>query len=218
MNAFTPVNFGDMLFMLKGALVTLYLCGAAILFGAVIALPIGILRTVPRARVVNYVALFYIEVFRSTPLLLQLFVVYFGLSIAGFQVPRSFAAVITMTLYASAFLGEIVRAGIESIDRGQWEAAESVGLSYPQQLRYVILPQAVKVMTPSTIGFLVALIKASSLASIIGFMELSRVARLVVERTMSSFMIFGIVAIMYFLMCYPLSIMGQRLERRLTRS
>lgn len=218
MNAFTPFGFSDFTFMLQGALVTLELCAAAAFFGGLLALPIGILRTLPGSRTARVAALFYIEVFRSTPLLLQLFVVYFGLSIFGFDVPRWLAAGLTMALYSSAYLGEILRGGIEAIPRGQREAADSLGLTYMQQLRHVVLPQAVRLMTPATVGFLVGLIKASSLASIIGFMELSRIARIVVERTMSSFLVFGLLAVMYFVLCYPLSVLGQRLEQRMTRS
>ena len=217
MSAFTPFGWGDVSFMLEGALVTLALCAVAVVLGCAVALPVGILRTLPGARPVNAAALLYIELFRSTPLLLQLFVVYFGLSIFGFDVPRSLAAGVTMTLYASAYLGEIVRAGIQAVARGQWEAASSHGLSYAQQLRWIVLPQAIRVILPSAVGFLVGLIKASSLTSIIGFLELSRVARIVVERTMSSFTVFGLVAVVYFLMCYPLSLLGLRLERRLGR-
>jgi polar amino acid transport system permease protein len=216
-NAYTPFNPGDLLFLLKGALVTLQLCVMAITLGTVVAFPVGILRTLPGARLLQLLAVFYIEIFRSTPLLLQLFVVYFGLSIFGFNVSRPVAAGVAMTLYASAFMGEIIRAGIQAIPRGQWEAGRSIGLTYLQQLRYVILPQAVKIMTPAVVSFMVSLIKASSLTSIIGFMELSRIARLIVERTMSSFLVFAIVALFYFLMCYPLSLLGRRLEQQVSR-
>jgi polar amino acid transport system permease protein len=120
-----------------------------------------------------------------------------------------------LTLYASAFLGEIWRGCIEAVPAGQWDGARALALSKPQQLRFVIIPQALRIALPPTAGFAVQAIKSTSLASVIGFVELARAAQIVNNATFRPLLVYGSVAAIYFVMCWPLSFLSQRLERRL---
>ena len=175
------------------------------------------LMRVSKARTPRWLAMGYIKLFQGTPLLMQLYLIYFGIGLVGVQVEPWTAAAIAYTLYASAFLGEIWRGCIQAIPRGQWEGARSIALSYPQQLRFVILPQALRIGVPPTVGFLVQLLKGTSLASIIGFIELTRAAQVVNNATFSPLMVYALVAAIYFSLCWPLSRYADRLEGRLGR-
>jgi polar amino acid transport system permease protein len=157
----------------------------------------------------------YVQVFQGTPLLIQLFLMYFGLALLGVNVSAWTAAAIALTLYASAFLAEIWRGCVEAIPRGQWEAAKSLGLSFPQQLRDIIFPQALKIAVPPTVGFLVQVIKGTALASVIGFVELTKAGQMITNATFKPFIVFACVALLYFALCYPISAYARRLERKL---
>jgi polar amino acid transport system permease protein len=156
--------------------------------------------------------------FQSTPLLMQLFLVYFGLPGLGIEVSAWLAAAVCLTLYSGAFLTDIWRGAVEAIPRGQWDGSSSLGLHYFAQLRLVILPQAMRIAIPPTVGFLVQLVKATALASIVGFHELTRTAQIVTNATFQPFVVYGMVALIYFAMCYPLTDLSRRLERRLAIS
>ena len=157
----------------------------------------------------------YVQLFQGIPLLVQLFLAYYGLGLFGINTSPWVAAGIGLTLYASAFLTEIWRGCVAAIPRGQWEASESLALSFYEQLRYIILPQAVRIAVPPTVGFLVQVIKGTALASVIGFMELTKVGKTIANATYSPFLIFSCVAVMYFLLCYPVSLYAKRLERKI---
>jgi polar amino acid transport system permease protein len=157
----------------------------------------------------------YAELFQSTPLLLQLFLCYFGLPLLGVGITAWLAAAVCLTLYSSAFLSDIWRGCIEAIPEGQWDGSASLGLHRFQQLRLVILPQALRIAIPPTVGFLVQLIKATALASIVGYHELTKTAQILTNATFQPFTIFGLVALIYFALCYPLTEMSRRLEARL---
>jgi polar amino acid transport system permease protein len=156
----------------------------------------------------------FIQVFQGTPLLMQLFLVFFGANTLGLDINPWLAAAVALTLNASAFLGEIWRGCIQAVPKGQWEAAGALGLHYPTMMRYIILPQAFKIALPPTVGFLVQLIKATSLAAIIGFTELTRAGQIINNATFKPFLVFGTVAAIYFALCWPLSHLSTRLERR----
>jgi len=160
----------------------------------------------------------FIRVFQGTPLLMQLFLVFFGLTIMGFGINPWIAAAIAFTLHASAFLGEIWRGCIEAVPSGQREAATALGLRYFNRMRYVILPQAAKVAVAPTVGFLVQLIKGTSLAAIIGFTELTRQGQIINNATFSPFLVFSTVAAVYFVLCWPLSLLAGRMERKFSRA
>ncbi len=157
----------------------------------------------------------YIQLFQGTPLLLQLFLVFFGLPLLGIDVSPLMAATVALTLYASAFLAEIWRGCVDAVPRGQWDASSSLGMNFLTQMRYVVLPQALKIAVPPTVGFLVQLVKSTALASIVGFNELTRSGQIVANATFEPLLIYGIVALIYFAMCYPLTVGSRALERRM---
>jgi len=206
----------EILYMLKGAYLTVKLCGISFFFGGMIGIIAGIARSNHKIKVFRWLAAVYIEIIRGVPLLLQLMVGYFGINLigSGFDIPRMLAAYVTLCLYTGAYLGEIFRAGLESIHKEQWEAASSLGMSYIQSLRYVIFPQSIKVITPSIVGFLIGLVKATSLVSIISITDLTLAARRVAEHTHAPVAAMGGAAIIYFLLCYPLSVAGKKIEER----
>lgn len=157
----------------------------------------------------------YVQVFQGIPLLVQLFLAYYGLGLVGINTSPWVAAGLGLTLYASAFLTEIWRGCVAAIPRGQWEASQSLALSFYEQMRYIILPQALKIAVPPTVGFLVQVIKGTALASVIGFLELTKVGKTIANATFSPFLVFSCVALMYFVLCYPVSLYAKRLERKI---
>ena len=163
----------------------------------------------------RHLARAYVGVVQGIPLLAWLFIFYFGLAILGYNVPPWVAATVGYSVYAGAFLGEIWRGALVSIPKTQWEAALSIGLNYAEQLRHVIIPQAVRVAIPPTVGFIVQLIKNTSLAAVIGFVELTREGQLTTAATFQPFAVYLIVATLYFCLCYPLTRYSRQLEGRL---
>ncbi|MGE4240749.1 amino acid ABC transporter permease [Ramlibacter sp.] len=157
----------------------------------------------------------YVQLFQGTPLLMQLFLAYFGLALFGIDTSPWVAAGIALTLYTSAFLAEIWRGCVDAIPRGQWEAARSLALNFREQLRHVVLPQALRIAVPPTVGFLVQVIKGTALASVIGFVELTKAGTMITNATFKPFVVYSFVALMYFALCYPISLYAKRLERKL---
>jgi polar amino acid transport system permease protein len=168
-----------------------------------------------RRRAFRFFAKYYVELFQGTPLLMQLFLAFFGLGLFGVDVPAWLAAGVALILWSAAFLTEIWRGCVEAIAKGQWEASSSLGMGYVQQMRYVILPQALKIAIPPTVGFSVQVIKGTALTSIIGFVELSKAGTVVTNATFQPFTVYGLVALIYFALCWPLSKSSQILERKL---
>ncbi|HEY3146703.1 MAG TPA: amino acid ABC transporter permease [Dongiaceae bacterium] len=160
----------------------------------------------------------YVELLQGTPLLLQLFIVFFGLPLLGIDVSPLLAAGVALTLYASAFLAEIWRGCVDAIGRGQWDASASLGMKFIVQMRYVILPQALRIAVPPTVGFLVQLVKSTALASIVGFNELTKAGQIVTNATFQPVVVYGLVAVIYFCMCFPLTWCARMLERKLSQS
>jgi polar amino acid transport system permease protein len=182
--------------------------------GALLLLLMRYARPKRGAKLVHY----YIELLQGTPLLLQLFLVFFGLPLLGVDVSPLLAAGVALTLYAAAFLAEIWRGCVDAVPRGQWEASSALGLSFLLQMQYVILPQALRLAVPPTVGFLVQLLKATALSSIVGFNELTRAGTIVTNATFQPLVVYGLVALIYFAMCYPLTVCAGILERRLAES
>jgi polar amino acid transport system permease protein len=214
---FIAFSYKDILFLLQGALVTIAMCAMAFSCGLVVALVIGLIRTAQRFPVLRWIGGAYVEIFRGTPLLMQIFIAYFGLSILGLNLPRFVAVSIPLILYTGAYMGEIVRAGVEAVPRGQWEAGRSLGMRYQQLMRYVVAPVAVRVMIPPSVGFLVQLVKGTSLAYVVGYVELTRAGYIVSQSTFATMLVFTLVGAIYFGINYPLSLASQRLEVRLRR-
>jgi polar amino acid transport system permease protein len=204
---------GEFLFLLKGLQWTLVLSAAGFICGIFTGLGVALART-SGFRFLERIAAGYIALFQGTPLLMQLFVVYYGLALYGMKLDAWVAVAIGFTLHASAYLGEIWRGAIEAVPRGQVEAAKALSLGYVWRMKDVILPQALRVSLPATIGFLVQLIKGTSLAAFVGFTELSRAGSMVSNQIFKPLLVFGIVGVMYFAICWPLSLYGTRLERQ----
>ena len=200
-------------YLIMAAQWTVLLSLIAFAGGALVGLPIALMRVSPN-NALRIVAGGYIQLIQGTPLLILLFLTYFGLGILGYKLAPLVAAGLALTLYAAAFLGEIWRGCIEAVPRTQWEASDCLGLDRFQQYAYVILPQAFKMAIPPTVGFMVQIVKNTSLASVVGFVELARAGQIVNNSTFEPFIIFCIVAAIYFAMCYPLSLASRFLERR----
>ena len=158
---------------------------------------------------------YFVELFQGTPLLMQLFLAFFGLGLFGIDVPAWLAAAVALILWSSAFLIEIWRGCVEAVAKGQWEASASLAMGYMQQMRYVILPQALRIAVPPTVGFSVQVVKGTALTSIIGFVELSKAGTIITNATFQPFTVYGFVALIYFALCWPLSKSSQILERKL---
>ena len=160
----------------------------------------------------------YVQVFQGTPLLMQLFLAYFGIALFGIKTSPWTAAAVALTLYTSAYLTEIWRGCVASIPKGQWEAAQSLALNFAEQLRHVVLPQALRIAVPPTVGFLVQVIKGTALASVIGFVELTKAGTMLTNVTYQPFKVFALVALGYFILCYPLSRYSRYLENKFNAS
>jgi polar amino acid transport system permease protein len=207
-------NAGDLVYLLLAARWTVLLSLIAFAGGGVVGLLIALMR-VSEARPARWFAVGFIRVFQGTPLLLQLFLVFFGGDMIGVPLGAWLSVILGLSLNAGAFLGEIWRGSIQAVPNGQIEAARALGLHYGQRMLRVVAPQALRTAIPPTVGFLVNLIKSTSLAAIIGFVELTRAGQQLNNATFRPFLIFGLVALLYFVMCWPLTIVASRLERRL---
>lgn len=190
---------------------TLVLSLLAFVLGGVVGLIVLFARIADNP-VLQTLAKGYIELFQGTPLLMQLFMLFFGISLLGVDVSPWLAAALGLTLFTSAFLAEIWRGCVESIPRGQWEASESLAFNYGEQMRHVILPQALRIAIPPTVGFSVQVVKGTAVASIIGFTELTKTGTMIANATFDPFLVYGLVALGYFALCWPLSLFARRLE------
>jgi polar amino acid transport system permease protein len=186
----------------------------SVIIGILLGIILGLAR-VSKSKVLKGFAKAYIEIFRGTPLLVQLFILYYGLPSLGVNLAPYIAAVLGLGLNSGAYVGEIVRGGIESIDAGQMEAARSVGMSYGQAMRHIILPQAFKRIVPPLGNEFIALLKDSSLVSVIAVKDLTRQGRLIISRTYESFLIFLTVAAFYFVMVFIMTRIVNYTERKL---
>jgi len=208
-------TFLDIVWALIGAAKwTVLLSLIAFAGGTVVGLIVLVLRVSGKRPLVAATKL-YIEFFQGTPLLMQLFLAFFGLALFGIDVSPLTAAAVGLTLFASAFLAEIWRGAVEAIPHGQWEAARSLALGFGKQLRLVILPQALRLAIPPTVGFSVQIVKGTALASIIGFLEVTKAGSVITNVTFQPFTVYGLVALIYFVLCFPLSVASKWLEKRL---
>ncbi len=146
---------------------------------------------------------------------MQFFLAYFGLALFGIDVPAWLAATLALTLYTSAYITEIWRGCVVAVPKGQWEAAQSLAMSFGEQIRHVVLPQALRIAVAPTVGFSVQVVKGTALASVIGFVELTKAGGMISNATFLPFTVFGCVALIYFALCFPLSLYAKTLERKL---
>ena len=207
-------TFTDVLYLIAAMRWTLALTAIAFMGGGIVGLAVALLRVSTFAPL-RWLGALYVHAVQGTPLLAWLFVFFFGLSIVGIEVSPWIAAAAAYSIYAGAFLGEIWRGCLQAIPRTQWEAGASLGLGFAAQLRYIIVPQATRLAIPPTVGFLVQLIKNTSLAAVIGFIELTREGQLTTATTFRPFSVYITVAVLYFLLCFPLTQWSRRLERSL---
>ena len=207
-------NHNHLFFLLQGAGWTLTLSLMAFVGGGLVGFIVALCR-VSSIGPVRWMSSAYVQLVQGTPLLILMFLAYFGLSIVGLSLPALVAAGISMTIYVGAYIGEIWRGCIQAVPRTQWEAAECLALSRAQRMRLVILPQALRIATPPTVGFMVQIVKNTSLASVVGFVELTRAGQVVNNSLFEPFVVYMLVAGLYFLLCFPLSWLSRQLERRL---
>jgi len=199
--------------LLLAARWTLLLSLVSFACGGAVGLGLLMLR-ISKQRAAQLFARGFIEFFQGTPLLMQLFIAFFGLGLFGVDVPAWLAAGVALTCWTAAFLTEIWRGCVQAVPKGQWEAAKSLALTYGQQMRLIILPQALRIAIPPTAGFSVQVVKGTALTSIIGFIELSKAGTIVTNATFQPFTVYGLVALLYFAICFPLSRYSKYLERR----
>jgi amine acid ABC transporter, permease protein, 3-TM region, His/Glu/Gln/Arg/opine family len=206
-------GYNEFMYILFATKWTILLSLIAFAGGSFGGMVIALMRT-SGVRALELISTLFIQIFQGTPLLMQLFLAYFGGQILGLDVDPWVAASTALALNTSAFLGEIWRGCIQAVPHGQVEAAMALGLKYAHRMRYVVLPQALKIALPPTVGYLVQVIKGTSLASIIGFIELTRAGQIINNATFEPLKVFGVVAAIYFFLCWPLSLLSNNLEKR----
>lgn len=202
----------EFLFLLRSAGWTLALTAIAFGIGSLGGGVIAIMR-LAQNRLLRSIAATYILVIQSIPVLMILFMSYYGLTLMGLDIPPLLAASASLAIYVSAYLAEIWRGAIQAVPHQQWEASSSLAMTRAQQYRHIILPQALRISLPPTVGFLVQLVKNTSIVSVVGFIELSRAGQLVNNATFQPFHVFMVVAALYFAICFPLSRFSRHLER-----
>ncbi len=212
--AFGP---NELLFIIEALRWTLLLTLVAFIGGGIGGFIVALARTSP-SRPARFIAWVFTMLLQGTPLLMQLFLAFYGLAVlTGLRLDAWPAVALAFTLYAAAFLGDIWRGTIEAIPHTQWEAATALGMHRWATLRTVILPQAARIAIPPTVGFLVQLIKNTSVAAIVGFVELTRAGQLMVNVTFQPMIVYPLVATLYFAICWPISLAATHLEHRLDR-
>jgi len=187
-----------------------------LLIGVVFGLLFALIRF-HRIPVLNFIVMAFVEIMRGAPFLIIVFAVYFALPYMGIQLDAIASGIVVLSMSATAYLSEIFRGGLMAIDKGQFEAADALGLTYFQKLRFIILPQMIKISLPSMIGQIVLTIKDTSIVSLVGVVEIVRTSRQIMQITLDPFTAFGIVSIYFAIVCYPLIYFSQRLERRLQK-
>lgn len=211
--------FGELMhsmpFFLKGLWMTFAVSGLSLIFGTIIGFILGIARASGN-KVLRSIIGVWVDLIRGTPFLVQIFIIFFILPSIGIELEAFPAAVIALTNLAASFICEIVASGISAVPSGQREAATASGLSGYQQLRYIVLPQAMRTVLPPLVGQYVLSIKDSSIVSVIGVVDITRAGWLTVQRIPEGLMVFGLVGILYFVICYPLINLSGFLERRMT--
>lgn len=200
--------------LLQAARWTVLLSLLAFVGGGLVGLALLLLRVAKRRGAAQLVS-GYVQLFQGTPLLMQLFLAYFGLALFGLQVSAWSAAALALTLYTSAFLAEIWRGCVDAVPKGQWEAADSLAMSFGEKMRHVIGPQAARIAVAPTVGFLVQVIKGTALASVIGFIEITKAGTMISNATFQPFKVYACVALLYFALCWPISAYSRRLERKM---
>ncbi|ANU26549.1 amino acid ABC transporter permease [Planococcus versutus] len=201
-------------YLMEGLKVTLYIFAIAIVIGFLIGLVIALFRLAP-LKILNWIAKIFVDAIRGTPFIVQLFFIYFGLnSLAFISLDNTTAGIVTVAINAGAYFSEIIRAGIQSIDKGQTEAARSLGLTSTQNMRYIVLPQAFRRMLPTITNQAIISLKDTSLLSVIGVADLTQEGRIQASATFDAFNVYLILGIIYFVIIYLLSMLASYVERK----
>ena len=216
MNLDYSVVFAKIPILLEGCWVTLQISFFALLLGMVFGIA-GALCRISSNRILNAAAFFYVWVIRGTPVMVQLFILYFGLPQLGIKLPSMVAGVLGLAINTGAYITEIIRAGIQAVDRGQMEAALSVGMSYRQAMRRIIGPQAIKICIPPLVNQFIMTLKNSSIASLVTITELFRTGEQIIYTTFRSFEVYTAVAVFYLIMNSVFMVIADKLERRMAR-
>ncbi|MBT2614040.1 MULTISPECIES: amino acid ABC transporter permease [unclassified Bacillus (in: firmicutes)] len=200
--------------LLKGLQVTLYIFVIAIILGFLIGLLVALLRLAP-IKILNWIAKVYVDAIRGTPFIVQLFFIYFGVnSLNLVSLDSTTAGIITVAINAGAYFAEIIRAGIQSIEKGQTEAARSIGFTGAQTMRYVVLPQAFRRMLPTITNQSIISLKDTSLLSVIGIADLTQQGQIQASATFEAFKVWLAVGVIYFIIIYLLTLIANFIERR----
>lgn len=208
--------FDNLGFLLEAAWLTIYLSFISFIIALFIGVIIGTIKSFKTNWFLNLIISTYIEIFRGTPLLIQLFFIYYGLPQVGITMSSHQAAIIGLSLNFAAYIAEIVRSGIQAVDKGQYEAAKSIGLTKIQMLKYIIYPQALRIVLPSLTNSYAAILKDSSLVSVLSITELTRAGQLIYVRTYEPFEIYLTLGIFYFIMTYSIAYLSRYIEKRMT--
>ncbi|MBL4937208.1 amino acid ABC transporter permease [Clostridium sp. YIM B02515] len=203
------------MFFINGAKFTIILAFFTVLFGVLLGLLLALMR-ISKSKVLNLIATAYVEFIRGTPLMVQIFIIYYALpDLIGVNLPEMVSAVLALSINSGAYVAEVIRAGIQAVDKGQMEASRSLGMPYGMAMRYIIIPQAIKNILPALGNEFITVIKESSVVSVIGIKELMYNADTVRGNTFRAFEPLIIAALMYFVMTFTLSKLMGRFERRL---
>ncbi|OSB18573.1 amino acid ABC transporter permease [Clostridium sporogenes] len=208
------IVFRNLPFLLKATLVTIKITLLSFIVAIILAFIVGVLRTYKFSKILDLILNAYVEIFRGSPLLIQLFFIYYGLPSVGIAMDAEVAAVIGLALNGAAYMSEIIRAAILSIDRGQEEAGFSLGYTRFQNLRYIILPQAVQISVPPLVNGFSSLLKDTSLVSVISITELTRSGNLIYSRTARPFEVYLTLGLFYFVLTYIVSLCSKFIEKR----
>ncbi len=210
--------FDNLGFLLEASWLTIYLSFVSFVIALFIGVIVGTLRSLKTNYFIKFLISSYIEIFRGTPLLIQLFFIYYGLPQIGITMSSHQAAIIGLSLNFGAYMAEIVRAGIQAIPKGQYEASNSLGLSKIQMFIHIIYPQALKIVLPPLTNTYASILKDSSLVSVLSITELTRAGQLIYVRTYEPFEIYLTLGVFYFIMTYTIAIFAKHLERKVNRT
>ena len=207
-------GWSEILFLIMAARWTIALSLVAFVGGGALGLVLAVARIAPFAPLRLLVSL-WVQVIQATPMLMLLLLFYFGANMLGWRIDAWTAAAVAFTIGTSAFLAEIWRGSMQTVPKGQWEAAKALALNFRQSLVHIIIPQAVRIALPPTVGYMVQVVKGTSLAALIGFTELAKAGTQMNTVTFEPVAVFGTVSLIYFTICFPLSMLARHLERKL---
>ena len=205
----------NMPLIFKGLAVTLGISVLVLIIGTIIGI-CGGLGLLYGRRAVQVLVRLYVDTLRGIPLLVLIFAIFYGLPVLSIRVPAITAAVIALSIFAGAHVSEVVRGAVDSLPKGQMDAAKAIGLTFPQRIRKVIFPQAIRRILPPWVNTAAELVKATSLVSLVSVVDLMQSVQQIVGRTRETLLFYAVAAVIYFVINYTISLIGTRLEKRYT--